>query len=86
MGSAGVAAWMAQVVFGALLLLGLLWGDLGVKRAAWFVALWIAGYFALPLLPFAGVGGLAGALFSPYVALLDIALVFVVLKGDVKIS
>ena len=86
MGSAGVAAWAAQVIFWALLLLGLSWGDLGVKRALFFVVLWIAGYLALPLLPFAGVSGLAGALFSPYVAVLDIVLAFVVLKSDVRLT
>ena len=59
MGSAGVASWAAQVIFCALLLLGLLWGDLGIKRALFF---------------------------SPYVAVLDIALAFVVLKGDVRLS
>jgi hypothetical protein len=86
MGSAGVAAWAAQIIFWALFFLGLLWGDLGIKRALLFVALWIAGYVALPLLPLAGVSGLAGALFSPYVAVLDIVLAFVVLKGDVRLT
>ena len=86
MGSAAVAAWVAQVVFAALVLLGVLFGDLGVKRALVFVALWLVGYFALPALPFAGVKGLAAALFSPYVAVLDIVLAFLVLKGDVRLS
>jgi hypothetical protein len=86
MGSAGAAAWVAQVVFVALLLLGVLWGDLGIKRALIFLAMWIAGYFALPLLPFGGVGGLAAAFFSPYVAILDVVLAFLVLKGDVRLT
>ena len=86
MGSAGVAAWAAQVIFWALLLLGVLWGDLGAKRAVGFVVLWFAGDYVLPLLPLAGVSGLAGALFSPYVAVLDIVLAFVVLKGDVRLT
>ena len=71
MGSAGVAAWAAQVMFGALLLLGVLWGDLGVRRALFFVVLWLAGYFALPLFSFGGVSGLGAAFFGPYVAILD---------------
>jgi len=86
MGSAGVAAWAAQVVFGTLLLLGMVWGDLGIKCALVFAVLWIAGYFLLPLLPFGGVSGLGAAFFSPYVALLDIVLAFVVLKGDVPLT
>jgi hypothetical protein len=46
MGSAGVAAWAAQVVFAALIVVGVLWGDLGIKRALVFAVLWIAGYFS----------------------------------------
>jgi hypothetical protein len=72
MGSAGVAAWAAQVVFAALIVVGVLWGDLGIKRALVFAVLWIAGYFLLPLWRVGGVAGLGAAFFSPYVAVLDI--------------
>ena len=80
MSSAGVAAWIAQVVFWALLLVGELWGDLGIARGVVFVALWVVGYFGLPLLPSGGL------FFSPYVAVLDLVLVFLVLKGDLRLT
>jgi hypothetical protein len=37
-------------------------------------------------LPFGGLRGLAAAFFSPYVAILDIILAFVVLKGDFRLT
>jgi hypothetical protein len=77
MGSAGLAAWVAHGAFWALLGLGWLFDELGVAGIAVFVALWIIGYFGLPYLPN------GAALFAPFVAVLDIALVFAIFKGDV---
>ena len=86
MGSQGVAASIAQVVFAALLLVGVCWGELGIKRATLFGALWVAGYVSFPLISLGGFNGLGASLFSPYVAVLDIILVFLVLKGDLRLS
>jgi len=47
-----------------------------------FVLLWIAGRVGLVYLPWAP----AAALFFPYLAVLDIALVFTVFEGDVRLS
>ena len=78
--SLSVAGWVAQIVFWALILLGVGSGELGVRGAAIFVTVWLAAYIGLPLMSF-------GSLFlTPSVAVLDIVLVFVVLKGDVRLS
>jgi hypothetical protein len=55
-------------------------GELGIKGAAIFVTVWLAAYIGLPLVSF-------GSLFlTPLVAVLDVVLVFLVLKGDVRLS
>jgi hypothetical protein len=79
-GSSGVAAWIAHVAFWALLLIGVASGELGKKGGALFVALWLAGYVALPLMPSGEI------LLTPYLAALDIVLVFTVFKGDIRLS
>lgn len=75
-GSAGIAAAIAHLAFWLLLLR--LWIESGARPVVVFAALWLAGYLALPL-----VG--ASLFFVPYVAVLDIALVLMVFKGDVQI-
>jgi hypothetical protein len=79
-GSSGIAAWIAPVAFWALLLIGVGSGEVGKKGAAVFIALWLAGYLVLPFVPSGGI------LLTPYLAALDIALVFTVFKGDVRLS
>lgn len=54
--------------------------DLRPKRIAAFLILWLAGLFGLPYVPY-GAG-----LFTSYVAVLDLALVFIVLKRDVWLT
>jgi len=44
--------------------------------------LWVAGAAGLPYVPYAP----ARAMFSSYVAVLDIALVFIIFKGDVRLT
>ena len=79
-GSSAVAGWIAQIVFWALILLGVGSGELGIRGAAIFVAVWLAAYIGLPLVSF-------GSLFlTPSVAVLDVVLVFLVLKGDVRLN
>jgi hypothetical protein len=79
MGSPAVAAWIAQIAFVVLIVAGR--AELGLKRIAIFSLLWLAGFFARSFLGAYGPG-----LFPPYVAVLDIVLVFLVYHGDVKLT
>ena len=79
MGSALIAAWIAHVAFWVLLAYGWFWDELGPKGLAVFVVLWLAGMFGLPFIPY------GAALFSSFVAVLDIALVFKIFQGDVRL-
>jgi len=81
MGSGVVAAWVAHVSFWAILCLGTISGEIRRTAAAVFLGLWAIGYFVLPRIsPFSGL------LVTPYLAILDIVLVFFVFKGDVRLS
>lgn len=80
MGSAGIAALIAHIGFWVLLAYGWFWEELTAVGVTVFVALWICGFFGLPYLP-------NGAAFvSSYIAALDIALVFIVFKGDLPLT
>ena len=72
----GFIAWWG---FWALLIVGWVTGELSPRGAALFLALWIAGRIASSYV-------LYGLLFAPYLAVLDIALVFAVFKGDVRLG
>jgi hypothetical protein len=76
MSSVGVAAWIAHITFAVVLLLG--WGELGRSRVI-FPLLWLAGYVAQSYVPY------GPSLFPPYVAVMDIVLVFMVFQGDVSL-
>jgi hypothetical protein len=80
MGSAGVAAWIAHLAFWGLLLYGWTRHELAARAIAVFLLIWIAGLYGLPYIPF------GEALFSSFVAILDIALVFLIFKGDVRLT
>jgi hypothetical protein len=80
MGSIGVASWIAHVAFWILLLYGWAWGELGPKGVVVLLLVWVVGLYGLPHLPF-GTG-----MFLPFVALLDIGLVFLIFKGDVRLT
>jgi hypothetical protein len=80
MGSPGVAALISQAAFWGLLLYGWFCGEVSPTGLAVFLVLWLAGFIGLPHVPY------GDALFSPFVGALDIALVFVVAKGDVRLS
>ena len=77
-GSAGIGYWIAHLTFWLLLVRG------GLERGPRFVAIvlaaWAAGYV--------GTGWLVQgqAWFLAYVAALDVVLVLVVLKGDVRLT
>ena len=74
----GPFALLAFWGFWPLLLVGWIRRDLGPKGIGTFLLLWVAGFIGLRSV-------LYGMLFNPFVAILDIALVFVVLKGDVRL-
>ena len=76
-GSPVVAAWLAHVTFWALLVIGL--EELGSRRFAALAAAWLVGYLVLPHLPYGSL------MFAPLVAVVDIGLVFMIFKGDVRI-
>ena len=54
-------------------------GELGTRGVIAFVAIWLVGLYGLPYI----VG--AAAVFSSFVAVLDIALVFTIFKGDIRL-
>jgi hypothetical protein len=74
MNVAPVAIWG----FWILLAAGWLLGELHLKGTAVFLLLWLAGFAGTRFV-------LGGMLFTPYVAALDIALVFAIFKGDVRL-
>ena len=73
-----VFAPVASVGFWVLLVAGWMLGELQVKGIAVFVLLWFGGLAAATALHY-------GILFLPYVAILDIALVLVIFKGDITL-
>jgi hypothetical protein len=80
MGSIGIAAFIGFWTFWILLVYGYVAGELSGRGIVAFLLLWIGGRFGLAHLP-----PPAPSLFSPYVAILDIALVFMIFKGDVRL-
>jgi hypothetical protein len=79
MGSIAIGGWIALVGFWFLLLYGWIFDEVHGTAIALFIGLWLLGRFGLPL-----VG--AEGLFMTWVAVLDIALVFIVFKGDVPLT
>jgi hypothetical protein len=79
-GSTGIAGLVAQVAFWAMLAIGVAFGEIGRRGLAVCLVLWACGVFGLPHL-----SSMAGLFVTPYVAVLDLALVFVVFKGDVRL-
>ena len=55
-------------------------GELRERSLSLFLILWLLGRFALPYAPY------GDRLFTPFVAVLDVVLVFKVLKADLPIS
>jgi len=77
--SAGVGALIAEVAFWALLIVGFWIGELSPRGCAVVLALWLAALFSGAYRPF-------WLPFSTCVAVLDVALVLIVAKGDVRLS
>ena len=78
--AAGVGALIAHVAFWVLLAYGWFWDELGVKGVVTFLVLWVGGMYALEWIP------QGPSMFFSWVALLDVALVFIIFKGDIRLS
>jgi len=79
-GSASVGAWIAQAAFWVLVVVGWFRRELGPRSLSVFLLLWLVGIVGLPYIP-------SGALFiTSFTAILDIALVLVVFKGDIRLT
>ena len=76
----GMNVFAPIAVLGFWILLGAGWwlGELHVKGIAIAVLLWLAGLAACSFI-------VPAMLFMPYVAMLDIALVLIIFKGDVTL-
>jgi hypothetical protein len=80
-GSAAIAATIAHAGFWILLALGIYYGELRTRGAVTFLGLWLLGSLALPRI------SVDSGLFVPsWIAVLDIALVFVVFKRDIRLT
>lgn len=78
--SAAAGALIAHVVFWILLAYGWFKEDLDVRGIVVFLLLWTGGWFGLRFVPH------GPDVFFSWVALLDVALVFLVFKGDVRLT
>ena len=78
-GPPGIAAVIALWGFWILLCVGWIRRELRARSAFIFVVLWVAGFLGLRRVLF-------GLLFAPFVAMLDIALVFMIFHGDVRLT
>ena len=78
--SAGIAALIAHVGFWVLLAYGWFWDEIGPRGIAVFLLLWVGGRYLVRMVPE------GPAMFPSFVALLDIALVFIIFKGDVRLT
>jgi len=79
MGSAAIGGLLAHAVFWVLLVRGYLSDEIGVRGCAIALVLWAIGLFVLPRVPYAPP-------FGTYIAIIDIALVFLIFKGDVRLT
>jgi hypothetical protein len=80
MGSPAIAAWVAHILFWGLLVCGWVRDDLGARSIVAFLLFWVAGLYGLPFLTY------GAALFSSFVAVLDVALVLLIFKGDIRLT
>jgi hypothetical protein len=81
MGSPAVAAFIGFWAFWILLAYGYAVGELSRRQVFVFLVVWICGRMGLGHLPLPGP-----ALFAPFVAILDVALVFAIFQGDIRLN
>jgi hypothetical protein len=79
MGSAAIASLFAHAAFWLLVVFGRLSEELSVRGAVLFVLTWSAALVLSGYVPY------GDALFPSFVALVDIALVLTIFKGDVRL-
>jgi Na+-driven multidrug efflux pump len=79
MGSAAIGGLIAHAAFWVLLVRGYVSDEIGVRGCAIALVLWAIGLIVLPRVPYAPP-------FSTYIAVVDIGLVFVIFKGDVRLT
>jgi hypothetical protein len=79
MGSAAIGGAIAHIAFWILLVRGYVSDEIGLRGSAIALVLWAIGLFVLPRVPYAPP-------FSTYIAIVDIALVFLIFKGDVRLT
>jgi hypothetical protein len=80
-GTPVVARVLANIALVVLLVRGLIGGELRARWAAVFVVLWAVGYVGLPRLsPF------SGSLVTSHVAAIDIVLVLIIFRSDVRLT
>ena len=82
MGTPAVFALIAHFAFWTLLVYGFLAGELHRRSLTIFLILWCAGMFTFPYIPYEP----GRAMVSSFVAVLDIALVLTIFKGDVLVG
>ena len=81
-GTPVVAGFLSQAIFWILVAYGALSGELRPSRVVSFVAVWIGGRIAIPWLFLDPIGTLV----SSFVALLDVALVLMIFKSDIRLT
>jgi len=77
-GSPVIAGWIAHVAFWTLLAWGVMVRELRGRSTIVILCLWLvafAGFLRTPYVPFTSI-----------LAILDIALVFMIFKGDVRLT
>jgi hypothetical protein len=77
-GSALLGAWIAHAAFWIVIAIAA--AQARYRLTAIFFSLWLIGYAAARSAEF------GAAWFMPYVAALDIALVLIVFKGDIRLT
>jgi hypothetical protein len=78
--SVGIAALIGHVAFWVLVVWAYLTDSLSPRASVIFALLWLVPNVLLSFVPS------AGPFFSPYVAVLDIVLVFLLFHGDVRLT
>jgi hypothetical protein len=81
-GSPAIAAFIAFWCFWVLLLFGFVRNETGLKWTVIILLLWLLGRVGLSHVPYRP----AHDMFTSWVAILDIALVFKIFKGDLRAS
>jgi hypothetical protein len=80
-GSPQIGQWIAALAFPILLIVGFANGELKPRSIVVFAIVGVAAWVGLPRIPLSG-----SYLVTPVVAVLDIALVLIIFKRDIRIG